>query len=337
MSIQIEKISEARPHEWDAIWQACDHAAYTQSRAWAELWQAYAPGAFSPAPRLVTFSDGRQALLPLSFAKYGRGVVTGLESSPGGTYGGWIASAPLEPEHARLLTDHLLSLDDLVWMENPYDPLARASLGATGAAETTWNIDLRAGRDDILRRMNKHRIPQMMRSAERRGLTWGPLRDEDLDEAVRVYADCAARWAEPTVYTPEMFRLLRAQPGCDMFGAYQQDGQLIMAAVLLRGPKIVSYWLAFARTAALPLHPYKFLNYHLVLHYADAGFHWFDFLPSGPSAGADTFKRQFGANEVPLRMVVRRSLVHQLAEGAHDLRLSLDRRRKSLRQKSEAA
>lgn len=326
MPTTIIKITDATPLEWDAIWQACDYATFSHSRAWAELWQAYAPRAFTPAPKLVTFSDGRRALLPLTTAKYGRGLTSGAESSPAGTYGGWIAAEPLSEEHARALTEHLLALPDLVWMTNPYDPVAPTGLGNAGEPETTWRIDLRPGHDVLYAQINKHRLPQVQRAAERKGITWGRLRDSDLEAAAQVYADCASRWAEPTVYEPRIFELLRKTPGCDMFGVYRQDGRLIMAAVLFRSRKVVSYWMAFAATEALPLHPYKFLNYHLLFHYAAAGLEWFDFLPSGPSAGADKFKRQFGADEVPLRFVVRRSLVHELAERAHDLRVDAMRR-----------
>ena len=68
MDIQIEQIRPALPEEWDAIWDDCSYATYFHSREWAEIWSCYTQGDLRPNPLLVLFSDGKEALLPLSCA-----------------------------------------------------------------------------------------------------------------------------------------------------------------------------------------------------------------------------------------------------------------------------
>ena len=125
LTLAVRDSRPATATEWDALWAACPYATYFHSRAWSEDWSAYTAGSLVPAPVLVTFNDGRRALLPITRQLRRRGLAVRYLLSPAGTYGGWLADQPLEAAHAELLTAWLLRKRvPLWWRVNPFDPLA---------------------------------------------------------------------------------------------------------------------------------------------------------------------------------------------------------------------
>ena len=63
--LKIAQVKEATSQEWDAAWEHCRYATYFHSRLWAEIWETYS-GYMRPEPKLIVFSDGLTAVLPLS-------------------------------------------------------------------------------------------------------------------------------------------------------------------------------------------------------------------------------------------------------------------------------
>ena len=124
MSITIKKIENTPDSMWDRLWWDCKYATYFHSREWAEVLSKYTKGKIQPDPLLITFSDGKQAILPLSSRKSYKGLIKTSLSSPLGTYGGWISVDELNSEHAALLVEYLTNkLGNLIWRINPYDKL----------------------------------------------------------------------------------------------------------------------------------------------------------------------------------------------------------------------
>ncbi len=66
MSTSIIEVRAATNKEWDELWRESANSTYFHSREWAEIWSSYTNGRVQPTPRLVLFSDGAEALLPLS-------------------------------------------------------------------------------------------------------------------------------------------------------------------------------------------------------------------------------------------------------------------------------
>ena len=87
-----------------------------------------------PTPFLISFSDGKKALLPFSCLKKDglapilMGTSRQYVSSPEWTYGGWISSDKLDNNHAILLLNLLKKkFNNLSWRMNPYDDIALES------------------------------------------------------------------------------------------------------------------------------------------------------------------------------------------------------------------
>ena len=170
MDIHIDQILPAQPEEWDVIWRQCSYATYFHSREWAEIWAHYSQEWMRPNPLLVMFSDGKEALLPLS-CELSYGSVKSLWSSPEGTYGGWIALDPLSREHAILMKEFLTNeLGHLFWSINPYDDLvATTDVDATYHYKTHF-INLESGFEVVYRDWTS-----ACRRAERKALSSGIL------------------------------------------------------------------------------------------------------------------------------------------------------------------
>ena len=124
MDIRISSIGNVNDSEWDSIWQGCEYSTYFHSREWAEIWNKYTNGKIQPKPFLITFSDGKKVLLPLSSQRILKGLARQYISSPAGTFGGWISQDELNINHGQLLVDYICrKLGSLIWRLNPYDKI----------------------------------------------------------------------------------------------------------------------------------------------------------------------------------------------------------------------
>ena len=67
--VSIVSVRPASISEWDMIWHECEYSTYFHSREWAEIWSKYTKRKMFLTPFLVSFSDGKKALLPFSCLK----------------------------------------------------------------------------------------------------------------------------------------------------------------------------------------------------------------------------------------------------------------------------
>ena len=150
MNIAIKNTLPATNAEWDYIWQGCDYSTYFHSREWAEIWENYTNGQMQPDPKLVIFTDGKTALLPLSYYRELKGLIKNYISSPAGTFGGWISEDELVTKHGFLLIDLLTKrLGNLVWRLNPYEPLVYKCKLPNLQQDETHALDLEGGFDAV--------------------------------------------------------------------------------------------------------------------------------------------------------------------------------------------
>ena len=156
MSIYIKDIRSATNAEWDYIWQECNYSTYFHSREWAELWNVYTKGNICPDAKLLIFSDGKKALLPLSYQNSLKGLVRNYISSPAGTFGGWLSADDISLEHAVLINKFLTKkLGNLFWRINPYDDLVFNSGIQSSEDDETHALNLEVGFDAIYEKWSK--------------------------------------------------------------------------------------------------------------------------------------------------------------------------------------
>ena len=302
--IHITDVRCASTEEWDSVWHTCPSATFFHSRLWAEAWASYTQGDVWPAPRLITFADGCEALLPLSAQAALKGSATIYLSSPGGTYGGWISKHSLTTGHAKLLWSYIkAACPTLVCRVNPYDEHFVRIIPSDGSDVTfdeTHALDLRVDVEVLRRRMQPAQIPRKVRRAEEWGLRLRRLEREHLTTYYDIYIESRRLWQRSTNdYPLALFRHLWSTPFCDFWGVYTNEGALVCGGPILTSRNHVVSWLTLTRTAALSTHASTFFYFQLINHYKAKGYTWFDFNPSGGHEGVRAYKRSFGATPLP--------------------------------------
>jgi hypothetical protein len=309
MTPAIAKVCSPKDDEWDLIWSSCAYATYFHSREWAEIWSGYTMGGMRPDPKLILFSDGTQALLPLSSWTSRRGLLKRYESSPAGTFGGWISSDPLTVAHASVLTAYLTQeIGSLVWRLNPYDQLAHTCGVTTTEHDVTHALNLEQGFDAICRTWTKGHRSAIKKAGREGVLVKVASTLEEWRAYYGAYQDSLRRWGPKATSQygwalfSEMYQ--RASPNIALWLAIYQN-TVVAGALTFHAKRHVVYWHGAAVESFLHLRPV-----HLTMHYAirDAcqqGAAWFDFNPSGGHQGVRAFKESFGTQELPCPLVYR--------------------------------
>ncbi len=311
MTITISHLAPATSQEWDEIWLACDYATYFHSRQWAEIWQVYTTGQSYPLPRLVTFNDGKRALLPLSAQKRWRGLFTNYISSPGGTFGGWLACDRLELNHIKLLTDTLLtSCPNLFWRVNPYEPSVEAAIAPITETDETHVLTLDEPFEQLQKRWTKGHISAVSK-ARKSGITVRLA--ESLDDWLsyyRVYEDSLQRWGSKASsrYSWGIFEVIAQHhsPHIKLWLAIYQN-QIVAGALCFYAKCHVVYWHGAALAEYFHLRPVNLLMAEAIAHACQQGFTWFDFNPSGGHPGVAAFKKSFGTTTLNCPIVQQQS------------------------------
>lgn len=307
MSIALMSVRPAKEEEWASIWEQCDYATYFHSPEWARIWQVYTEGRVRSNSKLVTFSDGKTALLPLSCKEIYKGLVTKNLSSPAGTFGGWISTDDLEIAHATCLGAYMTKeLGDLVWRANPYDRFASEIGASIGTKDVTHALELSTDFEAILKGWKEgHR--RAARKARREGVTVRSASTlEDWRAYYEVYEDSLRRWGNTasSIYGWKIFNEMFRQRSSKIrlwLSLYEE--KLVAGALCVYSKRHVAYWHGAALEDYFHLRPVNLLMYEAIKDACDRGYAWFDFNPSGEHEGVRVFKRKFGARELECPVV----------------------------------
>jgi CelD/BcsL family acetyltransferase involved in cellulose biosynthesis len=328
MNTSITHVRAATAAEWDTTWSNCEYATFFQSREWAAIWHDYTDGSLAPAPRLVTFSDGSEALLPFSYGSWPADSTRRYLSSPAGTYGGWISRDTMRVAHGQLLQRYIeRHYRNLVWRLNPYDDLAVKAGIETDREDETHAIRLVDDIDSMVRRWTKgHR--SAARQAQRKGVTVGVASTRsEWDEYYRAYIESRRRWGDQesaAAYEEGFFQMLfdRSSPHMRLWTA-RHDGRVIAGALCFYAKRHAAYWHGAAFEQFFPLRPVHLIMFEAIRDAHDRGCDWFDLNPSGGHEGVRRFKKGFGAVPLPCPVVHRQTAVARISQ-------ALSRRRRQL-------
>lgn len=308
MSLSIAEIRPASPEEWDTLWEECDHATYFHSREWAEIWEVYTKGGMKPHPRLVLFSDGKKALLPISCQILLKRLVRYYTSSPAGTFGGWIAADSLDERHAVLLADCMIKgFGNMAWRLNPYDPALSQINVKTSRDEETHSLCLKDGFDTVFKGWTKgHKSAVTKARREKVSVRMGAT-VEDWHSYYRIYQDSLRRWGSraSSRYDWEIFaEMLRRRSNHIRLWLAVHCDKTVAGALCFYAKRHVVYWHGAALEDCFPLRPVHLLLYEAIKDACGAGYLWFDLNPSGPHEGVRGFKKSFGATPLPCPILI---------------------------------
>jgi len=308
MSIFIKNIRLATASEWDHIWGECDYSTYFHSREWAEIWNRYTEGKMHPDPKLVIFTDGKKAILPLSYRKTLKGLVKSCISSPAGTFGGWISADELTAEHGKLLANYFVEKHrNLVWRINPFDSNFKNIAIPITRSDITQYLDLRHGFESIYRKWTRgHR--NAANKAHKAGVLVKVASSlEEWHLYYQVYKDSLRRWGDKASsrYDWSIFHemLQRNSPNIKLWLAISKDGVVIAGAIIFYAKNHVVAWHGAALAQYFDCRPVNGLYYEIIKSACEQQYSWFDFNPSGKHKGVRAWKKSFGAQALPSPVV----------------------------------
>ena len=321
MSLTIQHQSDASAAEWRRIWLACDYATFFHSLEWAETWEKYSRGLVRPAAKLIRFSDGREALLPLCYESRLKGLLSRYVCSPEATYGGWISEQPLTTSHAVLLTRWLLEAEgkNLVWRLNPYDPLAlpAAMICSVGARrDQTHAVRLSADPEQLFKGFKKG-TREDIRKAQKKGCIEVSAAEsvEEWRAYHRVYQDSLARWGHSPDegYRWELFDQLRRldSPYVRLWIA-RYDGQVVSGELSFYSQRHSVSWHAATLKDYLRSGVSKYQSFEILKDCCARGLDWLDFNPSAGLDGVKELKESFRAEALPAPLVYVDTAVKRL-------------------------
>jgi hypothetical protein len=303
-ALGIARVRPAADAEWDAAWLACDEATWFHSRAWAEIWAGYRPGEIAPAPRVVEFSDGRSALLPLCEERVRGG--RRLRASPAGTYGGWLAGEPLEKAHAALLLAHLLALPGLSWRVCPWDAHAVELTAGMGEPETTRALRPEAG-FAVLERRYSNGARWGARRARREGLEVGVAVDlDDWRAYYELYRESLARWGESATsrYAWDLFAEIRLRdPENARLWVARLGREIVAGALVFYAHRHAAWWHASVASAHFSKQPMHLLLHELIRDACEQGLAILDLGSSHSHAGVEKFKAGYAGERFECPMI----------------------------------
>jgi hypothetical protein len=255
-----------------------------------------------PAPLMVEFSDGRQAMLPLTLIQRHLGMERLYLSSPGGCYGGWLAKTPLDERHAAEMRSLMTSeLGSISWRLNPYDP-SSAIVPDGAEADETHVLDLAGGFDAVFARWNAGQ-KWSLRKAKREGVTVRRARDlKDWRDHFELYLKTLRRWGSKALSVPydwRQFELLhlRGEQEVRLWVA-EHSGRTIASGVCLYTPRHVAYWHTAVDATTFRMQPVNLLVATMIEDACERKAAWFDFNPSAGLSGVTAFKESFGATRL---------------------------------------
>lgn len=303
--VDIVRVRAAADAEWDAAWLACEHATWFHSRAWAEIWAEVRIGELLPAARIVEFSDGTSAVLPLCEER-GRGPRR-HRSSPAGTYGGWLTEEPLAKAHAARLFAYLRDeVPGLAWRICPWDALAVELAAGTGEPETTRALRLEAGFEALEGRFASG-ARWGARRARREGLEVGIATELDEWRAYyALYEASLARWGERATsrYPWDLFAEIRLRdPENARLWVARLDGEVVAGALACYAPWHAAWWHGAADEAALRRQPMHLLLHAMIQDACEQGLVGFDLGPSHGHAGVEAFKAAYATETLACPML----------------------------------
>lgn len=308
MSIKIDDVRRASKDEWDYICSGCSYTTYFHTREWAEIWKKYTRGRMRPDPKLVTFSDGCKALLPLSSSFSCRRLCKCYYSSPAGTYGGWLSLDDLTGEHAQVLADYMCSeFKCLTWRLNPFDDLTSSIRVNNLAHDVTHVIDLSSGLEGVNELFTKKKIMRKIRKAKKKGLYIKKASTlEEWKDYYKVYEASLKRWGEKATsfYKWRLFKNMFAlkSPYIELW-LVMLDDKVVNGTLFFYTRHHAVSWHGAGLKSYFKLYPVNLLYYEVLTDACKRGYKLFDLNPSGGHEGVKKFKNSHGAVEIPAGIV----------------------------------
>jgi len=209
----------------------------------------------------------------------------------------------------------MLSLGNIVWRENPYDPLLGAQAIAGAAEDFTQVVDLTQS-DDALRKSASRAHAKALKKALREGVTVDASDNlDDWKRHFRAYELSLVRWRRAGTekkyirpYTWDLFRIIfeKKSSHCKLWCA-RYRGSLIASVLCFYWNRHAVAWHGAALEEFLSVRPNNLLYQHMIDHARHEGYRWFDCNTPGGLKGVVEFKDNLGTQRLKSRLLDKAS------------------------------
>ena len=279
------EVRNLNTEEWHNYVRQCPQATFFHTPMWYAVWDAYAKN--RSLALLFEFPSGRTALLPLSEKKIHKGLTRVYDSSPAGTYGGFISPTSLKANEVSELLTYVKKMTINIAF-NPYQPLDGLS---TVKTDFTQRINLELGID-----VNKwHRYSGRMKKSKNLTVKQGE-NISDWKLYFSLYQKSLVRWGDSvsSEYSFSLFEQLEQLPKdmCRLFLVYDGDA-VIYGGIFFLYNKMMIYWHGAGDERFFKKQPAFLLQKKGIDFAIKNGFRYYDFNPSGGHQGVEKFKNNF--------------------------------------------
>lgn len=314
----IRKVYSVYDDDWLGICKDCHYATFFHTPLWAKAFEKWSSGKIKANAVMIEFYDGKKVLLPLSEKTVGP-IKIGI-SMPVTTYGGWISRDKLHTEHAQSLLRYLRKkYKDLLFVENPYDPLLSNVIIHKAIDYSTSTVDLRGGLDKVVEQ-SKYYHRKNIKTAEKAGVTVQSTEDfSKWQEYYEAYEESIHRWKKKEIFSGvsydfSLFQILyQLDPNCRKLWVAVLNGKIISGILCFYWNKHAVAWHGAGLSEYFNYRPNNLLYQTAMQHACNAGYFWFDCNPSGGLEGVSSFKQGLGAIRLRTRVIDQKSLIRKIA------------------------
>ena len=291
---------------WDTIVATSPAATFYHTRSWHDI-VVSAYKEYEIATREFVFDDGAIAVLPcLASTKKGRTLLgkLRLKSSVFGGYGGIVASGNLPAAQQLEIYQYFARQRASISLyTNPFfTTTAQLPDSFSCRQDFTQALEL-TGDEAVLRKKLNRGAKSNLNQAKKHGITVRLAKTEhDIHAYYALYKDTLRRWGDAAlfIYTESLFFTLFSHIGDSIkIWLAEKEGVIVAGAIIFYYNRIVSYWHGASHEDYFQCYPNNMLHMEIILNAAAAGFHYYDFGPSGGQEGVVRFKKSFGAQELP--------------------------------------
>jgi hypothetical protein len=312
--------------EWDRLIGEAAGSSFLDTRAYASAAEEAFPNT-KAAPRLYTFDDGVEVLVPGVEQTALKGAVRVFTSVPPSDYGGLLSASRLGPDHVEAIATDLThaGFGRVTVYESP--------LAVQPALpDFTHVLDVSNGLDGLIRAMNTQ-TRQAMHRAMKNDVRVETRRDDTaIDEFYRLYLMSVQRWGEKATWVRpvEYLRsLIRHGEECSVLirMAYLGDSAIGGQVDYCHGDVCVTGWRAFDYEYRALYPNLRTLGLAVAEEHA-RGVRIHDMGPSAGLEGLEISKDRCGGVRLGFRVWVWESAAHKVYRTG---RRSLDRTQAAVR------
>jgi hypothetical protein len=290
------KVTNCSIEQWLTFVNEDRSSTFFHHPEWYGIW-ADTKG-FILSPKILKFSSGKKACLPLAYKFQNKGMSRSYVSSPGGTFGGVLCKEPLTVEEEQEYRAYLATLSGVL-VDSPHRE-KRISVGDVD--KFTQAVNLIDGDPENYKDWSKGH-----KSAAKRALREGveisiAETQEDWDGYYRIYLASIERWGDNAGYTyPASFfkRVAKLERKYCKLWLAKYEGGVISGCLCFYHEQHTAYWHGAGDSDYFKLGAVHALQREIMVDAKAQGIKWYDFNPSNGHEGVMKFKKGFGTEIIP--------------------------------------